>query len=128
MSLKPKEEKSCEDCGDCCTYVAIEIDRPTSKRDFSDLFWHLMHRDVSVFIDHERKWHLEFKAVCEGLDEHKRCLIYEDRPIICRKYSMDTCTRHSSGEYFAHKFNSPAALKKFLTRRGIDYRFKRSLR
>lgn len=123
--MSQKKIKTCADCGDCCTYLALEIDTPTSKKDYSDLFWHLMHRNVSIFIDHDKKWHIEFETLCEGLDENKRCRIYEDRPLICRKYSIDACTKHSSGKYFVHKFNTPSALKRYLARKGIDYRFKR---
>lgn len=123
--MAKKRILSCADCGDCCTYIAIEIDTPASKTAFSDLFWHLLHENVSIYIDHDRKWHLEFQTLCKGLDENKRCTLYEDRPLVCRKYSIDSCTRHTKGEYYLYKFNTPEELKKYLDRKKIDYTFKR---
>ena len=43
----------CHGCGDCCRYIAIEIDNPTSYADHDHLYWYLSHRDVSVYVDWE---------------------------------------------------------------------------
>ena len=45
---------SCHNCpAMCCRYVASEIDAPTSKREYDNIRWYLMHRDVYVFIGHD---------------------------------------------------------------------------
>jgi len=123
--MPEKEELTCDDCCDCCLYIAIEVDKPTCKKDYSDFFWYLLHRDISVFIDHDNSWNLEIRNPCEALDENKMCSIYEERPVICRKYSLDTCTTHSTGEYYKEKFDTPDDLKRYLEKKGIDYKFKR---
>ena len=54
-----KGKLTCDGCDECCHYVALEIDRPTCKKDYSDLFWHLLHEGVAVYIGHDRSWNLE---------------------------------------------------------------------
>ncbi|GBE31194.1 flagellin N-methylase [bacterium BMS3Bbin05] len=117
---------NCDDCCDCCKYVAIEVDKPACKKDYSDFFWYLLHEDISLFIDHDNSWNIEIKNPCEALDENSKiCTVYEDRPVICRKYSLDICTTHSTGEYYKEKFDTQDDLKKYLDKKRIDYRFKR---
>src|SRR5687767_11452053 len=41
----------CEGCDHCCRYVSIQIDRPRSKHDFSNIRWYLLHKNISVMID-----------------------------------------------------------------------------
>ena len=41
----------CAGCAACCTYVAVEIDNPSSFDDYDHIYWYLTHRDVSVYID-----------------------------------------------------------------------------
>ncbi|UCG77281.1 MAG: YkgJ family cysteine cluster protein [Nitrospirota bacterium] len=125
---KKKEKErvlSCDECSDCCLYMAIEVDTPTCKKDYSDFMWYLYHKDISVFIDHDRSWNLEIRNVCDALDDSGLCKVYDDRPVICRKYEHDTCTTHSKGEYFVEKFDTVEQLKKYLDKKGIDYKFKR---
>ncbi len=121
-----KRELSCDGCSDCCRYVAIEVDRPTTKRDYSDYFWHLMHENVALYIGHDRTWNLEFVARCTRLNDRGQCSDYENRPLICRDYSLDTCTTHSKGAYYTHKFHTPEELKAYLKARKINFEFKRN--
>ncbi|HEX9637447.1 MAG TPA: YkgJ family cysteine cluster protein [Acidobacteriota bacterium] len=83
----------CHECGLCCRYVAIEIDPPRSKRDVSDILWHLYHRDVSAFISHEGDWYLQYTTPCEHLQPGGACAIYQERPAVCREYQVDECER-----------------------------------
>jgi len=119
------KDLSCDGCDECCRYVAVEIDRPTSKKDYSDLFWHLLHKGVSVYIGHDRSWNLEFDAACTCLTKTGMCGAYEDRPEICRDYSLDACTRHSEGDYFIARFETPEELKAHLRKKKVDFEFKR---
>ena len=42
----------CEHCAAaCCRYLALPIDKPTTKRDYDDIRWYLMHEGVSVFVE-----------------------------------------------------------------------------
>jgi hypothetical protein len=57
----------CYGCAACCRYVAVEFDPPTVPRDYDQIHWYLTHRDVSVYIDWEGDWYVEFKTLCEHL-------------------------------------------------------------
>ncbi len=122
---KLKKKDPCRKCGDCCRYVAMEIDRPRTKKDYSDIFWYLLHSNISVFIDHDRSWNLEFSTPCEALDDDNLCSTYETRPVICRQYSPDNCTRHSEDPYYRHRFETPRELKHYLRKRNIDFTYVR---
>ena len=54
---------SCMECGaECCRYIATEIDEPTCKRDYDNVRWYLLHKDVYVFVDHDDCWYVEFET------------------------------------------------------------------
>lgn len=83
----------CEGCAECCRYVALEIDNPTTPKDYDHIFWYLTHRDVAVYIDWEADWYVEFQTRCEHLTDFGTCGIYRERPHICSDFSWDTCER-----------------------------------
>jgi uncharacterized protein len=126
-----KEKKSqiqpaCGDCGGrCCRYIVIEIDRPSSKNDYDNIRWHLSHENVGVFIDHDRKWHVEFRTNCRHLSEENRCMIYSERPNICRS--------HGNGDGECEYYDSPYSVyfsdmrefENYMRKNGIDWRYKR---
>lgn len=120
-----KGKLTCDGCDECCHYVALEIDRPTCKKDYSDLFWHLLHEGVAVYIGHDKSWNLEFASRCSKLTDEGLCGDYENRPVICREYSHDTCTRHSSGEYYLYKFHEADELKAYLRKKKVDFEFRK---
>jgi len=111
----------------CCRYVATEIDEPASKKDYGNIRWYLMHRDVHVFIDHEDEWYLEFETPCENLGSDNRCTIYEDRPHICREHG-DTeidCEFHASADPHTVRFSTATEFEDWLDAQGIKWRRKR---
>ncbi len=101
----------CFKCGGrCCNYVAIEIDRPSSKKDYDYIRWYLAHKKVNVFVDHEKNWFVEFRTDCEFKEKNHRCSIYNERPNICRG--------HGNGEGECEFYDSPysayfSSLKEF---------------
>ncbi len=93
----------CDECGGtCCRYVAIEIDRPATKTDYDHIRWYLLHEKVNVFVDHDRKWYVEFRTPCTKQFPDNRCGIYEERPNICRG--------HGTGEGECEFYDSPYSL------------------
>ncbi|NQT50487.1 YkgJ family cysteine cluster protein [bacterium] len=112
----------CGTCdGKCCRYFALEIDKPTSKRDFEDIRWYLAHENTRVFVE-DGEWHLEVQNVCRHLDGDSRCRIYDDRPAICRDHKMSDCEGDPELEFDReHEFNSDDELaqfaKKFLAKK-----------
>lgn len=96
MTTKTKSRSNqveeCMECGArCCQYVALQIDDPESKSDFSDIRWYLCHKDVWVFIDHDDSWYVQFNTRCEFLKQDNTCGIYEKRPEICDKHDPSDC-------------------------------------
>ncbi len=115
----------CDACGgSCCRYVAIEIDRPTTKQDYDHIRWYLLHRDVSVFIDHDRKWYIEFRTPCEKQREDNRCGIYNRRPKICRDHGNveGECEYYDSP--YREYFSTEKAFLTYLEKKGKDWKFK----
>jgi Uncharacterised protein family (UPF0153). len=115
----------CGSCsGRCCQYTAIEIDRPTSKTDYDNIRWHLSHKNVHVFVDHERKWHVEFRSTCDNLTGDNKCLIYDTRPRICSNHGNleDECEYFDSP--YSQYFSSREEFEQYLQKKGIDWRFK----
>ena len=59
---------TCEDCpAQCCKYVALEIDKPETKKDWDNIFWYLHHQNIVVFIDQDNDWMIEFRTPCKNL-------------------------------------------------------------
>lgn len=96
----------CHDCGQCCRYIATEIDSPTTFKDYENIHWYLAHRDISVYIDHESDWFIEFRAVCEHLTPQNTCGIYEERPYICEEFSWDECEVTTREDAWKYKFDT----------------------
>jgi len=87
----PPDVNLCQYCSaKCCRYLAIQIDEPTTGRQFDYLVWFLLHEGVAVFMERKR-WFVLFRTTCKELLHDGRCGIYEERPKICRRYSTKRC-------------------------------------
>jgi len=88
----------CEQCdGKCCRYFALQIDEPTTRRDFDDVSWYLAHEGVIVFVE-DGDWYLEVRNRCRHLTPDHRCRIYEDRPALCREHATGNCEQRDDCE------------------------------
>ncbi len=96
----------CHECGACCTYIASEIDNPTCFTDYDHIHWYLVHRGVSVYIDLDGDWFLEFETVCEHLTPEKTCGTYEERPQICSDFSWDECEKTTQEHAWKYRFET----------------------
>jgi Fe-S-cluster containining protein len=83
-------EPTCAACGLCCTYVAIEVDAPSTVKRATQLLFYLYHRGVSVYAN-EDEWMVQFDSTCQYLQPDHRCGIYHTRPHICREFSEQDC-------------------------------------
>jgi Fe-S-cluster containining protein len=116
---------TCLECGaKCCRYIATEIDTPTSKRDFDNVRWFLLHRGVHVFRDHDDAWYLEFDAECEALGADGLCHKYDARPRICRKHGHDDghCEHMSDEDPHAVRFSCVDEFEAWMDDNGIKWR------
>lgn len=92
MAKAKKKKNLCEDCtGLCCRYIALPLENPETREDYDDIRWYLCHEHISVFVE-DGEWYISIHNKCKHLcDETYRCLIYADRPAICRKHDADGC-------------------------------------
>jgi Fe-S-cluster containining protein len=115
----------CDECGaKCCEYTAIEIGKPSTKTDYDNIRWYLSHENVFVFVDHDRKWHVEFRARCEHLSADRNCRIYENRPRICRRHGMGQGECEYYDSPYILRFSSLDQFEEYLSKKGIDWRFR----
>ena len=89
----------CQRCtGLCCRYFALPIETPETREDYDDIRWYLSHEDISIFVE-DGEWYLSVNRKCRHLSEkNQKCLIYDRRPKICRKYRHENCDA-VQGEY-----------------------------
>ena len=116
----------CVECGgQCCDYVAIEIDKPRTKTDYDYIRWYLLHEKVHIFIDHEKNWHVEFRTGCTEQKKDKNCGIYTTRPKICQDYGeTDGECQYFDNPYHIY-FSTVEEFEQFLTNKGVDWKFKK---
>jgi len=116
----------CKECGGkCCEYVAIEIDKPKTKKDFDYIRWFLLHKNVNVFIDHENKWFTEFRTECLAQKDDKTCEIYSERPKICRDHGTEQGNCEFFDTPYKRYFSDVKDFEKYLSKNGIDWKFKK---
>lgn len=87
---------NCEECGgECCKKIAVEIDKPKTKKDFLDIKWYLAHKDINVYIDNENTWLVQFNSKCKFL-KNRKCEIYKDRFPVCKNANLEECEVNSN--------------------------------
>ena len=103
--LKP-DEVLCSYCTAlCCRYFSLPIDTPTTREDFDNLRWFMMHGRVTAYVE-DRIWYLCVYGDCKHLQDDYRCGIYYDRPHICRAYSTNHCEYDDQGLHDMYFENS----------------------
>lgn len=95
--FNPKDPNPCAGCSQCCEYIALGLDYPTTVKDFDEILWFIIHRDVWIYIDDENDWYIQFNTPCEKLD-NMRCGYYPNRPNVCRDYEPKDCVRYGDGD------------------------------
>ncbi len=114
----------CVECGgSCCDYIAVEIEKPTRKKDYDSIRWYLAHKNVNVFIDHSKTWYVEFRTACDKKNSVNKCIIYNKRPSICRGHgnSEGSCEYYDSP--YMEYFSSLKEFEKYLDNKKIDWKF-----
>lgn len=114
----------CENCDDCCRYIATEINKPRSKQDYQNIIWYLLHENVGVYIDWDNDWYLEFLTPCRAL-HNKLCAVYNDRPQMCREYKQTDCTHYNKTKPEKIYFHNDAEFKKYLKKKKINFELKK---
>jgi Fe-S-cluster containining protein len=89
--IQKTSDHPCFECAKCCSYVAVEIDSPTTNAEYDQIVWYLYHENVEVFVDWEDAWHVLFRTRCEKLTSAGMCGVYERRPAICKDFDWRAC-------------------------------------
>ena len=114
-TFDPKDSNPCESCSNCCEYLSIELAAPYPVKDFNDVYWYVMRKDVWVYIDNDKDWYIQFNSPCEKL-VNKRCSVYDNRPRICREYEPKSCDRYSAKVVREHLFKNEQDLFDYLSK------------
>ncbi|MFP4055575.1 MAG: YkgJ family cysteine cluster protein [Candidatus Brocadiia bacterium] len=111
------KETPCQRCdGKCCRYFALEIDEPTTRRDFDDIRWYLCHEGTRVFVE-DGDWYLEIQSRCRHLGPDNRCRIYARRPAVCREHSTENCEGNSLEFDWDLEFCTDEDVARYMARR-----------
>lgn len=127
MQTNAEQGLPCDACGAaCCRYLALEIDRPNSKRAYDQIRWFLLHEGVHVFRDRAGRWFLETENRCSKLGRDGRCKIYASRPRICREHGEggESCEFAADDLPHTARFSSASAFEAYLDARSVDWRWK----
>jgi Fe-S-cluster containining protein len=111
IGQKPNGKFDCSQCGLCCTYLAIEIDGPTSVKRATELLWYLYHQDVSLYVNDD-SWMVQVETTCRHLTADRRCGVYATRPHICREFSERECEVNTGDD--GQTFYTVAAFMEYL--------------
>ncbi len=111
----PRSPIGCLTCALCCSYIAVEIDAPSTVKSATEILWHLYHHQVSVYRDTDDEWVVQFETRCRHLQPDNKCGIYETRPHICREYSEESCEVNAEDE--GRTFYTPEAFLAYLQER-----------
>ncbi|MFP4353600.1 MAG: YkgJ family cysteine cluster protein [Phycisphaerae bacterium] len=115
-------DADCAKCNaKCCRYFCFEIDAPEDVDEFEDVRWFLLHEGISVHVD-EGDWYISIMNPCRHIGQDNRCGIYEDRPLICRKYSQDNCDA-TGGDYEYEEFFETAEQLEAYARKKLGKKF-----
>ena len=104
----------CRACAQCCTYVAVGIDEPSTLRNASTILWFLYHDRVSVVMERKDRWAVQFDTRCRNLGDDLLCAIYPWRPYVCRGYDNRDCEVNGRGS--GRTFRAPAEFVDYLRR------------
>ena len=109
----------------CCRHVALTIDKPVCKRDYDQLRWYLLHKNIWISIDLDGDWLLEFRTDCINI-KGNRCSDYPNRPRICREYPAEDeiCERKTEMKPYRKLFTNVKELEDYLDERKVNWRWK----
>lgn len=110
--IAPSRLVECSRCAQCCTYVAVEIDEPTTLRTATTILWFLYHDKVSVIRERRHRWTVQFETRCRNLGDDLLCGIYPFRPHLCREYEREDCEVNGRGR--SRTFRAPGEFLEYM--------------
>ncbi len=123
------KESECGKCGaKCCKDISLEIDQPEDFEDFENLKWFLAHKKVTIYIDNEDDWLVEFETDCKFLDKENKCTIYDKRYKVCREHCPSTCVVNGGEDFFKRMFKSAEEIDEYMKEIGFFEKYQEEKR
>ena len=122
--MKQKKKLTCDNCSDCCKYIATQIDKPKDEHDYQNIIWFLHHQNVGVYIGWDNHWYLEFITKCKNLSPKGLCKIYAKRPQMCQDYKQSDCTNFNDEPAEKIYFKTAEDFEKYLENKKLSLRKK----
>ena len=113
--------EKCKMCGTCCNYISVQLDEPEDHDDYDEICWFLMHKGTKVYLDDDEDWFLEVAVPCKAQSQDGSCLVYENRPTVCKEHDPDQCENNGEGSAYNILFTSVEDFKAYLRIKGIRY-------
>ncbi len=113
--------EKCSNCdAHCCRHVAVQIEKPVTKKEIDQVRWYLLHENVWVSIDHDGDWLLEFRTPCKKI-VNNQCGDYGNRPVICRDYpgENELCERETDDTSYAALFTNEEEFLQHLNKQDL---------
>lgn len=109
-----QKRNQCVDCipAKCCMYFSVEIDEPENAGDWDDMLWIIAHRDAQIYVNEDR-WFVLVQNPCRFYDPVRGCLIYPQRPRICRGHTWSDCEFSDDYNFDMH-FHSYEELERYI--------------
>jgi Fe-S-cluster containining protein len=101
---------------ECCQEVTINFDTEGDLMWWSELRWMVAHNKVSVARAKDTGvWSVIFTTECSKLTADGQCSIYKTRPLICKEYSRESCSKNGIGEIYDLEFDNLEDFDKWLS-------------
>ena len=83
---------------------------------WSEMRWMVAHNRVSIGRSSSTgDWSVVFTTECSKLTKEGRCSIYQQRPLICKEYSAETCSKNGEGAIYDLEFDNLEDFDKWLS-------------
>jgi len=76
----------------------------TIKNNYETIRWYVAHKNISVYVEEDGFWYVEFRTPCKYLDKDK-CSIHEKfaknkvkSPKICKEFKINQCPQFNDYE------------------------------
>ena len=104
--------QDCDGCpGLCCKGLESKVTRPRTAQEIADVRWQLHFEHIQFFI-RNRYWYQLLVTPCMYLDENNFCVVYDERPPVCREHLPPSCERY--GSIYDTLIATPEALDTFI--------------
>lgn len=91
----------------CCRYVTVGIDGPSDRDTFDRLLWIVSHPGVSLLVQWDGGWCVQFTSNCTYLRAGGLCAIYPFKPKVCTNYEPGPCDGLSPTPVVRRQFRTP---------------------